>query len=111
MWFSPNWELEQGGGLDGARHLHPYTHKYLDLFFTYKKDRVQGIRFRLFATRSDFEEIWKVKALYRLTIRVEARNTMAKEIKLLLNWTGNWEQFAVGLEQDQSLPSSLVNGP
>lgn len=95
-----NWELEQGGGLDGAKNIYPNMGKYLDIFFTYKRPRFEGIRFRLFVQHLGFEQLWHQVGKYRLTIRVVAENAETQEIKLIFLWKNKWDDFSVWQETE-----------
>lgn len=90
-----NWELEQGGGLDGVKNIYEGTHKYLDVFFTYKMPNKEGIRFRLYVQTYDFEQIWNVSGVYRLTIRISAENAAAQDVKLIFGWNKKWDDFSI----------------
>lgn len=93
-----NWELEQGGGLDGEKVLHRSMSKYVDLFFTYNMPEQQGIRFRVFIQTYNFEHIWEIPGVYRLTVRAFAENVDSAELKIILTWNKKWDDFKISQE-------------
>jgi len=84
--------------------ISPETSRFADVLFTYRKEKdgSQGVFLRALVPDHNIRECLELNRTYRLSIAASADNRNSQELRLRIDFSKNWDEFAVTTDDPSS---------